>query len=114
MIVPVNTALPYSSIGSYTMSAFKLVKVLLSFVHLLAQREERKQVAAQVRFRREAAAKSKVLREAASRAHAKAHALDSQAATASAQASIGCNKINEAERVAASLRNQLDFVVQGN
>jgi hypothetical protein len=93
------------------MSAFKLVKVLLSFVHLLAQREEAKQIKKQAAYRKAAAALSVKLDREADAAHVRGRALGSQAAHSRAEATLGSNEINEAERVAASLRNQLDFVV---
>jgi hypothetical protein len=91
---------------------FKFVQLLLKLTHVLAQREEANQRRRQVKFKNESAAKAKVLKAAADRAHAQARALSSRAATASAESTIGSNDINEAERVAASLRASLDFVVK--
>ena len=90
---------------------FKLVRLMLALAHLMAKREEAKQVEKQKQFRKAAAAKAQVLREQASRAHAKASALSSQAAHVSVASIIGCNDINEAQRVAGTLRSSLDYIV---
>ena len=90
---------------------FKLVRLMLALAHLMAKREEARQVEKQKQFRKAAAAKAKVLREQSARAHAKAHALGSQAASVSADSIIGCNDINEAQRVAGTLRSSLDYIV---
>lgn len=91
---------------------FKLVRIILTLAHLLAQREEQQQKLRQAKFKRSRALLHKQLREEESIARAKADVLASRAATASADAIIGSNYINEAERVAASLRCSLDFVVK--
>lgn len=90
---------------------FKLVRLMLALAHLMAQREEAKQIEKQKQFKKAAAAKALVLREQASRAHAKASALSSQAANVNAASIIGCNDINEAQRVAGTLRSSLDYIV---
>ena len=90
---------------------FKLVRLMLALAHLMAKREEAKQIEKQKQFRKAAAHKALVLREQASRAHAKASALSSQAAQVSASSIIGCNAINEAQRVAGTLRSSLDYIV---
>ena len=90
---------------------FKLVRILLSLAHLMAQREEKRQEEKQKQFRKAATAKSKVLKEQASRARAKADALASQAAECNVSGMLGCNDINEAQRVAGTLRSSLDYIV---
>lgn len=90
---------------------FKLVKILLAAAHLFAKREEMKQRAAQEKFKKKQAELSLRLAVEAKAAHARAHALDSQAATASAWHIMGSNEINENERIAATMRNSLDFIV---
>ena len=90
---------------------FKLVRLMLALAHLMAKREELRQEEKQKQFRKAAAAKAQVLREQADRARVKADALGSQAASAKAASTIGCNDINEAQRVAGSLRSSLDFLV---
>ena len=91
---------------------FKFIRTLLALAHLIALREEKKQAEKQKEFKKQQAAKAKVLEAEAKRAHAKADALDSQAATAKAGSTIGSNAINEAERTAATLRSSLDYVVK--
>lgn len=90
---------------------FKLVRLMLALAHLMAKREEAKQIEKQKQFKKAAAAKAKVLREQAERAHVKAHALSSQAGAISAASIIGCNDINEAQRVAGMLRSSLGYIV---
>lgn len=90
---------------------FDLIKLLLKATHYLARKEEAKQALRQVKFKRDRARLAKRLKNEAAIAHAKANALSSQAATAWAHSTIGSNSINEAERVAASLRASLDHVV---
>lgn len=93
------------------MSLFKLVTLLVKLTHTLAQREEAKAKLRQVKFRRARALLGKQLQAEAEAARAKADALASRAATAKAEATIGSNAINEDERVAATLRGQLDYIV---
>ena len=90
---------------------FKLVRLMLALAHLMAKREELRQEEKQKQFKKAAAAKAKVLREQADRARVKADALGSQAASVKAASVIGCNGINEVQRVAGSLRSSLDFLV---
>ena len=90
---------------------FKLVRLMLALAHLMAKREEAKQIEKQKQFKKAAAAKALVLREQFTRAHAKASALSSQAAHVSVASIIGCNDINEAQRVAGTLRSSLDYIV---
>lgn len=90
---------------------FKLVRIMLALAHLMAKREEQRQVEKQKQFRKAAAAKAQVLREQANRARVKADALSSQAADVGVASVLGCNDINEAQRVAGSLRSSLDFLV---
>lgn len=90
---------------------FKLVKILLAAAHLFAQREEQKQREKQKQFKKKQAALAETLGAEALRARAKADVLASQAAGARAESTIGSNDINEAERVAASLRSSLSFIV---
>lgn len=90
---------------------FKLVRLMLALAHLMAKREEAKQIEKQKQFKKAAAAKALVLREQFTRAHAKASALSSQAAQVGAASVIGCNDINEAQRVAGTLRSSLDYIV---
>lgn len=90
---------------------FKLVRLMLALAHLMAKREEAKQVEKQKQFRKAAAAKAQVLREQASRARVKADALSFQAANVNAASIIGCNDINEAQHVAGTLRSSLDYIV---
>lgn len=90
---------------------FKLVRLMLALAHLMAKREEARQVEKQKQFKKAAAAKAKVLREAASRARVKADALSFQAANVGADSVIGCNDIDEAQRVAGTLRSSLDYIV---
>lgn len=89
---------------------FKLVKILLTFLHLLAQREERKQSEKQKQYRKQQAAKAKVLNEAADAARAKAHALNSQAVEASTAAICGDVNTAKAYEVAVTLRSQLAYI----
>lgn len=91
---------------------FKLIRTLLALAHLISKREELRQQERQRKFKRAAAERYKELREQESRARAKADALGSRAAYANAAAAIGCNEINEAERVAASTRCALDWIVK--
>lgn len=90
---------------------FKLVRLMLALAHLMAKREELRQEEKQKQFKKAAAAKAQVLREQADRARVKANALSSQAAQVSAASVIGCNDINEAQRVAGTLRSSLDYIV---
>lgn len=90
---------------------FKLVRLMLALAHLMAKREEQRQIEKQKQFKKAAAAKALVLREQFTRAHAKASALSSKAAQVSASSIIGCNAINEAQRVACTLRSSLDYIV---
>lgn len=90
---------------------FKLVRLMLALAHLMAKREELRQEEKQKRFKKQAEAKAKVLREERYRALAKADVLSSQVANLQAASVIGCNDINEAQRVAGTLRNSLDYIV---
>lgn len=90
---------------------FKLVRLMLALAHLMAKREELRQEEKQKQFKKAAAAKALVLREQFTRAHAKASALSAQAASVNAASVIGCNDINEAQRVAGTLRSSLDYIV---
>lgn len=90
---------------------FKFVKLLLTLAHLFAQREEAKQAEKQKQFKKQQAASAITLREEAKRVQAKLDRLNGDASLANAKAALGCNKINEAERVAASLRSNLDYIV---
>lgn len=90
---------------------FKFGKLMLALAHLMAKREAAHQAEKQKQYKKQQDAKAKVLREESDRALAKANALASRAATCKAQATIGCNQINEAERVATSLRASLDYIV---
>lgn len=90
---------------------FKLVRLMLALAHLMAKREEAKQIEKQKQFKKATAAKAKTLREAADRARVKADALAFQAANVGAASVIGCNDINEAQRVAGTLRSSLDYIV---
>lgn len=90
---------------------FKFLALVLKAAHLLAKREEEKQKQRQLKFRRARAELAKSLRAEADAARAKADAMGSQAATALAESTIGSNEINEAERLACTLRSQLDYVV---
>lgn len=90
---------------------FKLVRLMLALAHLMAKREEAKQIEKQKQFRKAAAHKASTLRAEADRAHAKALVLSSQAAQVGAASVIGCNDINEAQRVAGTLRSSLDYIV---
>lgn len=92
---------------------FKLVRLMLALAHLMAKREELRQEEKQKQFRKAAAAKAQVLREQANRARVKADALSSQAADVGVASVLGCNDINEAQRVAGSLRSSLAFIVPG-
>lgn len=90
---------------------FKLVRIMLALAHLMAKREELRQEEKQKQFRKAAAAKAQVLREQANRARVKADALSSQAADVGTASLLGCNDINEAQRVAGTLRSSLDSLV---
>lgn len=90
---------------------FKLVRLMLALAHLMAKREEQRQIEKQKQFKKAAAAKAKVLREQADRAYAKAHALSSKATDRAVSSALGCNDINEAQRVAGTLRSSLDYIV---
>lgn len=90
---------------------FKLVRLMLALAHLMAKREEAKQVEKQKQFKKAAAAKAVTLRQAADRARVKADALSFQAANVGVASVIGCNDINEAQRVAGTLRSSLDYIV---
>lgn len=90
---------------------FKLVRLMLALAHLMAKREELRQEEKQKQFKKAAAAKAKVLKEQADRARVKADALSFQAADVGAASVIGCNDINEAQRVAGTLRSSLDYIV---
>lgn len=90
---------------------YKFLKFLLVLAHVAAQREAANQAAKQVKFKKHAAAKGIRLREKQRKAESKARKLAADASLANAQAALGCNKINEAERLASSLHHSLDHVV---
>lgn len=90
---------------------FKFVRLMLALAHLMAKREEQRQIEKQKQFKKAAAAKAKVLREQADRAYTKAYALSSKATARAVASSLGCNDINEAQRVACTLRGSLDYIV---
>jgi hypothetical protein len=90
---------------------YKFLKFLLALAHVAAQREAANQAAKQVKFKKRSAAKAIRLREKQRVAERKAQQLAGAASLANAQAALGCNKINEAERLATSLRHSLDHVV---
>lgn len=91
----------------------KLIITLLKVLHTLSVRHEAKERAKQLRIKKAAAAKEEVLRQEAKRAHAKAHALDSQAAQCSAVAIMGDNDVSRSIGEAAALRSHLTFITSG-
>lgn len=91
---------------------FKFVTLLLKLAHLIALREEKAQAEKQKSFKKHSAKKAIKLRTQQRQAEAKARSLAARAATANAQADLGCNQINEAERLAATLRNKLDYAAK--
>lgn len=93
------------------MKATKLVRSLLSFLLMLAERDAAKAAEKQKQFKKQHDAKAKVLREERDRLRNKADTLSVAAANAQARASLGCNKINEGERCARTLARQLASVV---
>ena len=91
---------------------FKFVTLLLKLAHLIALREEKAQAEKQKSFKKHSAAKAIRLREKQRAAQAKADQYNADASLANAQAALGCNKINESERLAATLRNKLDYAAK--
>lgn len=96
------------------MKATKVVLALLAFLLKMAERDANKAAERQKQFKKQRDASSKVLREERDRLRAKADKLSGEAATAAAQASIGCNRINEEERNARTLARQLAGVVEAS
>lgn len=91
---------------------FKFIRTLLALAHLIALREEQKQVEKQKQFKKKQAARALTLKAEAARAHAKAHALSSKAADANVASTLGSDEILTAHRTAATLRSSLDYVVK--
>lgn len=96
------------------MKATKLVITLLAFLMKMAERDAAKAAEKQKQFKKQRDATAKVLREERDRLRTKADKLAGDAATAAAQASLGCNKINEQERTARTLARQLGCIVEAD
>lgn len=93
------------------MQATKLIRGVLAFILFLAERDATKSAEKQKQFKKKQAARAVVLRTEMQRAVVKANQLAAKAGTCNAASTLGCNRINEAERNARTLASQLKNIV---